>query len=99
MGDALHPKAEILARILEAIEGALSKPDATDIRSFIAAGEHCLAADTLFSAIAANNISLDKAVIAQLAAVEDLYNTFGDLDPKVSGEVLRHERRPTPLRL
>ena len=99
MSDALQPKAAILAGILQAIESELSDHDATDIRSFIAAGELGVAADTLFSAIAAHDIRLDETVIAQLAAVEDLYNTFGDLYPEVSGEVLRHDQRPSSLRL
>ncbi|KQO71965.1 hypothetical protein [Methylobacterium sp. Leaf89] len=99
MIEVLHPKSEILAGILGAIEGDLDNHDATDIRSFIAAGEYGLAADTLFSAIAAKNLRLDKTIVAQLAAVEDLYNTFGDLDPKVSEEVLRQDQKRTPLRM
>jgi hypothetical protein len=92
MVEILPFKGVILTSILDAIASDLDKVEFEDIRSFIAAGEYGLAADTIFSAIDEKSLTLEDTVVAQLASVEHLYNTFGDLDPNVAAHVLRPDR-------
>lgn len=99
MDDLAHQRATSLGIILAAITPHLKTSEVDDIESFITAGEYGLAADTIFSAIDEDHIPLDDDFVEHLTTVEDLYNTFGDLDPELASNVLRHHLRPMTFRV
>lgn len=85
-----------LRSILAAIGDSLSPETSDDIASFIDAGEDGLAADTIFCAISEGDILLDADTVTDLAAIADLYNLFGDLDPGIAVAVLDQQPRSYP---
>lgn len=87
-------RIDVLSRIVSAMEQDLPRTESDDIRSFIAAGEYGLAVDTLFCAIAEDGIAVGDDVLQDLSSVRELYNTFGDMDPRIVTGVLERSRQP-----